>query len=366
MAVLALVLAIPTPLVGASTSGAVETVDVTFAVRQSPEAAIAVLAKYGLKGGQLRHSYEAGGQTWTGFFPFAGSDAQQIAREYRAAHAAMTADLLGSLNDPAQSRPASVTASARAALEAGADALQRPVVIGALGILAVGSVDRVRADSRVSGATVRTQAPPVRRAQKVPGALMAPLSGHSTYSQWVPDDHYITVQPSSMSGQRYISNDFIWGSGRSLYFGTNYGFEADFFLSRNDGTYLTRDVVYIEIPNVYASTNLPWDSLGNPPYLDTRYGDYTSQEISYTMGTPGGNQILTGTWYNTYIRGANGDAGSDWGRHYPDQTVFGGGPGEPRDTWSMYPHAACYSSWSIPVPVVSWHWNRYSGPWACN
>lgn len=364
LAVLTLALAVPTPF-GSISSGAIEVIDVTFAAKLSPESAVAVLAPHGLQGGQLRHAYEAGGQTWTGFFPFKGSDAPKIAREYREAHAAMTADVLDSLNKAGQPRSASITASARAALEAGSGALRTPVVIGALGILAAGSVDRVRADSRVSGAVVRTPTPRVKRAQKVPGALMVPLSGHSTYDQWVPDDHYITVQPSSMSGQRYISNDFVWGSGRSLYFGGDYGFEADFLLSRNEGTYLTRDVVWIDIPDVYASTNLPWDSLGNPPYLDTRYGDYITQEISYTMGTPGGNQILTGVWYNTYIRGRNGDADNDWGRHYPDQTVFRGGP-EPRDTWSMYPHAACYSSWSIPIPVVSWHWNRYSGPWACN
>src|SRR5687768_4023143 len=74
-----------------------ETIDLEFSTRHSPESAINLLAVYGVRAGQLRHSYEIEGQVWTGFFGFRGSDAVAIGREYREAHAAMTKDLLADL-----------------------------------------------------------------------------------------------------------------------------------------------------------------------------------------------------------------------------------------------------------------------------
>lgn len=225
-----------------------------------------------------------------------------------------------------------------------------------LSLLGDARIERVRAerDRRVA-----------RSAKIGSGAALA--ASHIPRANWVPDDVYVSVQPSAVGG-RYVSQDFIWNAGRTLLFGEWEGFEPDFYLSANNGTYLGRDEWPItRIPQVLSwSTTLPaTDRRGNPKYIATRQGDDTSLVWSLNVGTPGAEYITTGTWYNSYMRLNVGDADTDNGYIQPQLKRCLAWPGEPCDTFSEYAHDTCYAEYSIAVPAWQWHWNRFTGPWPC-
>lgn len=364
--VIGVVVALSTVVVrsaGAISQGTPTLATIRFAQHLTIEDAVAFARSKGQLV-ELLHAYDAGTVAWTGgYFVSATASPREIADAYRREHLATTQDL------------AAHYASAGTELAKRGDIIQllasltlaqhvfeaTPSIFGALVRVDNSGLASLRSDGRVAMVTLRDAAP----SKPAGGALAARMQSHIARDNWVPSAIYVTVQPSSLGG-RYVSHDITWYSGRTLGFGQYDGMEADFLLSGNNGTYLTRaeSCCGTRIPQVTSwSTTFPSNWRGDPPYLDTRVGD-SPDEWAYTIGTPGGQQLGTGVWYNTYIRAANGDADTDYGRISPQLSTCGF-PNPPCDTWSMAADDTCYSTWGIAIPVVNWFWDRYAGPWSC-
>jgi hypothetical protein len=353
------------PHAGGTAKAAAEMiVSVRFVEPLSIESAVAVSRAAG-EPIELRHSYTAGAVRWTGgYFIRSDMSAPAIASSYRTEHAATVRDLVEHYARSGKDleRRASL-GGIRESLQVAQIVFEsQPAIFGAMLRTNAGGIDRLRSDTRVASVSVKPDGQ--QRSKARSGALAAPARAHIARDNWVPSAIYVTVQPSAISG-RYVSQDITWYSGRVLGFGQYDGMEADFFLSANAGTYLTTAEGCCGIPQVITwSTSFPANWRGDPPYLDTRVGDDTSTEYAYTIGTPGGQQLSTGVWYNTYIRTAVGSASTDYGRISPQLSTCGF-PNPPCDTWSMASHDTCYSYWSIEIPAWQWFWDRFAGPWSC-
>lgn len=336
--------------------------DVRFAAGLTPEDSATLLIGRGATIVELRHSYRAGDQVFTGGFFLSGqADAASIGVAYRREHVGIIQDLLGAQNAlEAAVGSDAATASRRHALEIAVKAFERPVVFAAQVRADEAMVAELRQDGRVRDVTERQTRRTTHKSS--PGALAAPTKSHLYRVAWVPDRIFVHAQPSA-SGGRYVSQDMTWYTSRSLGWMSDYdAFEADFFLSANDGTYMTTAEYAGEIPAVSAwSSTFPYGYFGDAPYLDTRAGD-SDFEYAYTIGTPGAKYIQKGNWYNTYIRASNGSANTDWGRISPQ---YGQCAWTPCGTWSIFAHDTCYSTWSIPIPANQWLWDRVNGPHPC-
>ena len=314
----------------------------------------------------LQFSYTSNGREWSGGVTTGDlGTADQVAARFATEMRAMAADQENQLVGlEAVAAVKAGIASLRASAAAGPDLAARNIT--AARIEANASVlASLLADTRIR--TIRPDRERRTQASAKVGTFAAPNFTHIPRDNWVPDDVYVSLQPSAQGG-RYVSQDFIWNAGRSLWFGDRDGYEPDFYLSNNLGTYLARDEWPISrIPIVLSwSTTLPAsDRYGNPKYIATRQGDDTSKVWSFNVGTPGAEYISSGTWYNSYMRLNNGDASTDNGYIQPQLKRCLAFPGEPCDTFSEYVHDTCYAEYSIAVPAWQWHWNRFSGPWPC-
>lgn len=320
---------------------------VSFRQPVSPREAVEIITAAGALVVGLRHQYTAGTTVWTGGITFgAQSPGRDLVAQYELEHASFVRDLQAAAATGTWA-PGSDSSFADAA-----NALSGSVVISA----EVLATDSHRETLARQASIDRVRVVQVRRGGSG-GKLAAPLQSHVPKSQWVPDDINVDVRDSSQAGYRYVMQTFDWNSGRSIWFGNAGGYEADFYLSANDGTYITTSSTF-SIPNVYWTTDLP-GSQPWAPYLDSRAGD-PSNELAYTVGTPSGHLIQTGRSYYTYIRGYNGTASTDRGKVVPQLYVctdWANGC----DTWTQVSHDACPPGyWPIYIPTPNYYWNRFN------
>lgn len=176
-----------------------------------------------------------------------------------------------------------------------------------------------------------------------------PLLAAST-NYWIPAEGYSYVYPSSYGG-RY-SSQYIWWP-TTIGFTVFDTYEHDFFLNNYDGkTYLSAAQDSWGNPSVnYASTNLPY------PYLDTRYGD-NSGEKAYTIGSASAISIKSSTdyYYQTYIRTADGNTGSDSAKIQAQKGYRN--PTSCYSTWCSYASETInlISAWNVSVPGSATWW----------
>lgn len=260
---------------------------------------------------------------------------------------------------------ASVSAEGAAALEEhlattkaalGALAPNRPVIVNAMVLANDDGLQRLGRDPLISGVATITRT--TARGSTHHG-LASPMN--ELASGYVPSEGYVVVQPSAQGG-RYVQQTFIWYSGRTLDFGAwptdPQGYEADFFASTNNGTYLDSSSTF-SIPNVITWN---WDYNCTYPYLDSRAGD-SSDANAFTIGCSDAYHLVTGQWYSTYIRTNNGPASDDRGFVTPQSQHGGSGCGT---TWCFAPTATCLiggpgGTYPIFIPTSSYHWYLSSG-----
>ena len=176
---------------------------------------------------------------------------------------------------------------------------------------------------------------------------------------WVPDDDYVSTQPSS-SGGRYVLQDFYYAAGRTINMGgSGGGLEMKYHQNKYDGgAYFDTSEYGNRIPIVLA-----WSSTIPCPYLDSRAPN-PLEEPSWTLGSNGDNGCWNawsaGSWYDNYVRVSNGLEGTDDSKVIVSHEQCG--PLGTCDTWNMTMDDNCpYGFWPVAVPTWQWHWNRFTG-----
>jgi hypothetical protein len=342
--------------------------DVLFRSQLQTEAAVAMLHRAGAGVVELRFRYIAGDVTWTGGLVRGTSMSPAAwAEQIRQAHNAGVVDMIANAERLASSpagtlqleRKITSLRHAPAAFDA------QPTIWGALVELSPAAEIRLRSEPSVESLKINE---PKKRTLK----NAKPSESHVSWDSWVPDEIWMQVQPSFFAGQRYVQMQTIWNAGRSLWFGDDFvgrqgTYEADMYLNGDGGTYITRaeTAPATRIPDVYWTTDFP-GAAPNAPYLDTRFGDDPPPDRwSYTIGVPLARLIATGTWYTTYIRGANGDANSDTAIAPPQLGYCDDPDGRGCSTWVVYSHETCpypvpYQI-GVPTNPDPWHWTRTQG-----
>ncbi|MEK6225488.1 MAG: hypothetical protein AABM40_04250 [Chloroflexota bacterium] len=302
------------------------------------------------------------GPHWSGgFFPVDQSSPHAVATQYRASQRATQADLLAQatvLTAAIGDSPARI--AYRASLASLVTGLDGRVVVRAEVRGSSQQLAALRGDPRVRsvrqvGASQSRSAVAVRRPPGLAAPLMAPPK-----ENWVPDDNYVSVQPSNIGGGRYVSQDFIYNSGRTVDMTDGGGLEMKYHQNNYDGTtYFSRSEDGVRVPIVQTwSSNIPCS------YLDTRAGN-PLEEPSWHLGSNGDsgcwNAWSAGVWYDNYIRAYPGDADFDTSKAFPTHEQCNHLLGD-CDTWAMFQDDYCPQGfWNTAVPIVSWHWNRFTG-----
>jgi hypothetical protein len=325
----------------------------TLTARQAAE----IVARYGAQLIELQFDYQAGPDArGGGYFVRDASSPERVASEFADAVRSMLVDEVTNMSVIATKYPADHGLAAQlAGLRAAAGSFPQRSV-HTVRVLGDGNaLTGLGSDPNVTRVILGGQRPPGRASsQKVPG-LAAPATTHHWFGAWVPDTIHVTALDSSVSGQRYVQQVFIWNAGRILEFdsgwGIGQGFEAQFYTDFSDGLryFSERDGNGFPVGNV-------WDSNLPSKYLVTSYGD-SPNILGYMVGTYDGEYIGTGTWYNTYVRTPNGNASSDTAEIQPQQTT----ETQPlcNTTWCMKGHNTCVAGgyWNISIPVNDWVWN---------
>lgn len=361
------------PVSAASANGTIQAglMTVEFSAALNARMAADVLVSAGASVVNLQHSVEVRGRTWSGGVHVLGERTPAgIATAFISnLHATIADQLSSSASTAAQRGADAALAEMRASLQASSARVRQDIVVRAVVIADAAARAKLEADSRVSAIRPVAKSKDGPRSAGRPMGLAAPLSSDVSRENWVPDNVYVTFQPSSLGG-RYVSQDIIWNAGRTLNFANRHGYEAKLFLyNYTYTTYLTTGTWYPSgIPQVSAwNSNFP----GNY-YLDTRAGDPKDcdfceyKEVAYTIGVNGndGWRIAAGTWYNTYIRTGNGSSSTGQAKMTPSYTSCSG---TTCDTWEMFQHDLCPANyqygpfWNTPAPVWSWYWNRFNG-----
>jgi hypothetical protein len=166
---------------------------------------------------------------------------------------------------------------------------------------------------------------------------------------WVPRSGLVITRPSPYySGQREAYNYFIWGNTSGFFAGS--GYEHDFYLSTNSGTYLDGGSDIFGFPHYqYAVTNLP------SAYLDSRSGDDGSVKL-YTLGCADARSIARERQYYTYWRTNNGNASVDRGGLTAQLTYHACSS---NNTWCMWGLTSVPIASGYPISVPGdYYWNR--------
>lgn len=316
---------------------------VNFGGRLTPDDAAALLERFGATPVELQFQYAAGEREWSGGAAASGLNARTAAASYRRNAFATINDMLA--NAEHASARGAVDPEHVASLRAARGVFAGAVITGARVKGSTLALSNLMTDMRVR----EVRRDPERRASvgKAPG-LAAPAMDHIPRANWVPNEVWAWIEPSSQGG-RYMQQQWYWDTSRTITFSLDGGYEAEFRLDNSDGlTYLTRNEVGQRIPDVLAwQTDMPTET-----YLDTRYGQSTS-EYSYTLGTVNAPSFLKGRWYYTYVRTIDGDASTDLGRVEPQMTYEF--PSGCNNTWCMFTDSTCTANyggniWTVSVP----------------
>lgn len=315
------------------------------------EDAVALLNRPNVSLVELRYEYSAGGEPRGGGFFVQGETAtariaQTFHSEFRNTLTALMQSNHALIDRAGPTEPALRQRLAAQSALLGPEPRVFEALIGAL----PAGVSSLTADARIK--SVRSVGPPTQ-ARKL-GTFARPATASVVRrDQWVPDSVNVYLrQPDSLT--RYVHQDLIWNSGRSIWFGDAGGYEADFFLNYYDGLAWLDTAVSFGIPQVRS-----WDSNLPGSYLDSRAGDPNGEQ-AFTIGTTRGDLISTGTWYYTHITTNFGNSDWDYGKMVPQLTDC---RGTPCNTWTMYADDTCPpGNWDIGIPSPGdYSWTRTGG-----